>query len=156
MKNIKLSLEFRLLFWLWIWVFLQIWLARAIVAICAVAFTSAGFTPAVTVTILLCTVRLSTIAKVVFKIYVWSISFFGKGERIFLNDLIDCFWAVHVIMVVFTAVTQTSLKIRRILLDHTFCRLQNMCSTSWGIGSFGSCNRYTWFPFRWKREKEGF
>ncbi len=156
MKNIKLSLQFRLLFWLWIWVFLQIWLTCAIVAIRAIAFTSTCFTSAVTVAILLCTVWLSTIAKVIFKIYIWSISFFRKSERIFLNYLIYCFWTVHVIMIVFAAVAQTSLKIRKILLDHTFCRLQNMCSTFWGIDSYGSCSRYTWFPFQLERKKEWF
>ena len=148
MKNINKSFQLGLFFGFWIWVFLQIWLTCAIVAICAVAFATAYLSSAVTVTILLGTIGLSTVAKIVFEINVGGVTFFRKCERIFLNNLIDSLWAVHVIMVIFAAVTETSLKIREVLPNHTFCRLQNMYNTFLDIDSFDSCNLYTCFPFR--------
>ena len=153
MKNINKSFHLSLLFGLWIWVFLKIWLTCAIIAVCAIAFATASFASTVTVAILFCAIGLSAVAKIILEIDVWSIRFFRECERIFLNYLIDSLRPVHVIMVVFATIAQTSLNIVKLIPHHTFFPLQSRCNTFWDTDFFGSCSPYTLFPFQCKRRK---
>lgn len=120
-KNINKSfLKFCFLLWFRIWIFVPIWMSRTVVTICAITLWSTSFTSSVTIAIFFCTIRFTTITKIILETYVWNISFFTKCKWIFLNDLINCLRSVHIVMIIFTTVTKTCLwnKIYWYLITH--------------------------------------